>query len=86
MQRNRNGDIIVKTHNKVALQTDPTAHAEVTAIREVRKSDIRAKVEAFAIFPALWNGKVLLSSVIFTCGTENNVVFGRQVRNLGHMI
>merc|ERR1712070_71689 len=30
----RNGEIIVKTHNKVHRHTDPTAHAEVTAIRE----------------------------------------------------
>ena len=30
------GEVIVRTHNKVILQTDPTAHAEVTAIREVR--------------------------------------------------
>mmetsp|Transcript_8245 Transcript_8245/g.20355 ORF Transcript_8245/g.20355 Transcript_8245/m.20355 type:complete len:85 (+) Transcript_8245:174-428(+) len=31
----RNGEVIVKTHNKVHKDTDPTAHAEVTAIREV---------------------------------------------------
>merc|ERR1712039_789675 len=30
----RDGKIIVKTHNKVHKHTDPTAHAEVTAIRE----------------------------------------------------
>ena len=30
------GEVLVRTHNKVILQTDPTAHAEVTAIREVR--------------------------------------------------
>ncbi|QDZ21739.1 cytidine deaminase [Chloropicon primus] len=30
----RDGEIIVKTHNKVHKHTDPTAHAEVTAIRE----------------------------------------------------
>ena len=34
VRRPRNGEIIVKTHNKVHRHTDPTAHAEVTAIRE----------------------------------------------------
>merc|ERR1719235_2818651 len=34
LRRPRNGEIIVKTHNKVHRHTDPTAHAEVTAIRE----------------------------------------------------
>ena len=30
----RNGDIVAKGTNSVTLQDDPTAHAEVTAIRE----------------------------------------------------
>lgn len=32
----RNGEVVVSCHNKVLTTTDPTAHAEVTAIREVR--------------------------------------------------
>ena len=33
----RDGQVVVRTHNKVLLQTDPTAHAEMTAIREACK-------------------------------------------------
>jgi hypothetical protein len=32
----RNDEVIVSCHNMVRNHTDPTAHAEVTAIREVR--------------------------------------------------
>ncbi|CAL2269416.1 unnamed protein product [Prunus armeniaca] len=32
----RNDEIVVSCHNMVLKNTDPTAHAEVTAIREVR--------------------------------------------------
>lgn len=31
-----NGEVVVSCHNMVLKHTDPTAHAEVTAIREVR--------------------------------------------------
>ena len=31
-----NDEIVVSCHNMVLARTDPTAHAEVTAIREVR--------------------------------------------------
>lgn len=31
-----NDEIVVSCHNMVLINTDPTAHAEVTAIREVR--------------------------------------------------
>ncbi len=30
----KNGEIVAKSHNKVTLNNDPTAHAEVMAIRE----------------------------------------------------
>ncbi|XP_051132879.1 guanosine deaminase-like isoform X2 [Andrographis paniculata] len=33
----RNGEVVVSCHNLVHQQTDPTAHAEVTAIREACK-------------------------------------------------
>lgn len=32
-----NGEIVVSCHNMVLTNNDPTAHAEVTAIREVRQ-------------------------------------------------
>lgn len=32
----RNDEVVVSCHNMVVNNTDPTAHAEVTAIREVR--------------------------------------------------
>lgn len=32
-----NDEIVVSCHNMVLRNTDPTAHAEVTAIREVRQ-------------------------------------------------
>lgn len=32
----RNDEIVVSCHNMVLKHTDPTAHAEVTAVREVR--------------------------------------------------
>lgn len=32
----RNDEVVVSCHNMVLTHTDPTAHAEVTAIREVR--------------------------------------------------
>lgn len=32
----RNDEVVVSCHNMVLKHTDPTAHAEVTAIREVR--------------------------------------------------
>ena len=32
----RNDEVVVGCHNMVLNNTDPTAHAEVTAIREVR--------------------------------------------------
>ena len=32
----RNDEVVVSCHNMVLRHTDPTAHAEVTAIREVR--------------------------------------------------
>lgn len=32
----RNDEVVVSCHNMVLKNTDPTAHAEVTAIREVR--------------------------------------------------
>lgn len=31
-----NDEVVVRCHNMVLKHTDPTAHAEVTAIREVR--------------------------------------------------
>lgn len=34
----RNDEVVVSCHNMVLKNTDPTAHAEVTAIREVRCS------------------------------------------------
>lgn len=34
---NKNGEIIAKGNNKVLINNDPTAHAEVTAIREACK-------------------------------------------------
>lgn len=33
----RNDEVVVSCHNMVLKNTDPTAHAEVTAIREVRQ-------------------------------------------------
>ncbi|RVW27449.1 Guanine deaminase [Vitis vinifera] len=33
----RNDEVLVSCHNMVLTNTDPTAHAEVTAIREVRQ-------------------------------------------------
>lgn len=33
----RNDEVVVSCHNMVLKNTDPTAHAEVTAIREVIK-------------------------------------------------
>ena len=33
----RNNEVVVSCHNMVLKHTDPTAHAEVTAIREVRQ-------------------------------------------------
>lgn len=36
----RNNEVVVSCHNLVLNQTDPTAHAEVTAIREVRIFEI----------------------------------------------
>ena len=35
----RNDEVIVSCHNVVLRCTDPTAHAEVTAIREVRPQE-----------------------------------------------
>jgi tRNA(Arg) A34 adenosine deaminase TadA len=35
----QNDEIIMSCHNMVLKNTDPTAHAEVTAVREVRTSD-----------------------------------------------
>lgn len=32
----RNDEVVVSCHNMVLKHTDPTAHAEVTAVREVR--------------------------------------------------
>lgn len=32
----RNDEVVVSCHNMVLKNTDPTAHAEVTAVREVR--------------------------------------------------
>lgn len=32
----RNNEVVVSCHNMVMKYTDPTAHAEVTAVREVR--------------------------------------------------
>lgn len=32
----RNDEVVISCHNMVLKNTDPTAHAEVTAIREVR--------------------------------------------------
>ncbi|WRX23211.1 Cytidine and deoxycytidylate deaminase domain - like 4 [Theobroma cacao] len=36
----RNDEVVVSCHNMVLKNTDPTAHAEVTAIREVRPKKI----------------------------------------------
>ena len=33
----RNDEVVVSCHNMVLKHTDPTAHAEVTAVREVRE-------------------------------------------------
>lgn len=45
----RNNEVVVSCHNLVLNQTDPTAHAEVTAIREVRNIHI-LEVRIFEIF------------------------------------
>lgn len=34
----RNDEVVVSCHNMVLRNTDPTAHAEVTAIREVQNN------------------------------------------------
>jgi tRNA(Arg) A34 adenosine deaminase TadA len=34
----RDGEVVVSCHNMVRRNTDPSAHAEVTAIREVNKA------------------------------------------------
>lgn len=36
----RNDEVVVSCHNMVLKNTDPTAHAEVTAIREVRLKNL----------------------------------------------
>lgn len=36
-----NDEVVVSCHNMVLKNTDPTAHAEVTAIREVRMSSCK---------------------------------------------
>lgn len=35
-----NDEVVVRCHNMVLKHTDPTAHAEVTAIREVRTAPV----------------------------------------------
>lgn len=35
-----NDEVVVSCHNLVLKHTDPTAHAEVTAIREVRNANV----------------------------------------------
>ncbi|GJN25037.1 hypothetical protein PR202_gb12819 [Eleusine coracana subsp. coracana] len=34
----RDGEVVISCHNMVRRNTDPSAHAEVTAIREVNKA------------------------------------------------
>lgn len=43
-------EVVVSCHNMVLKYTDPTAHAEVTAIREVKKHD--GLIKAVSL---LWN-------------------------------
>lgn len=38
----QNDQVVVSCHNMVLKNTDPTAHAEVTAIREVRRRNLDA--------------------------------------------
>lgn len=40
----RNDEVVVSCHNLVLRNTDPTAHAEVTAIREVRLRISKSKL------------------------------------------
>ena len=44
----RNNEVVVSCHNMVLRNTDPTAHAEVTAIREV-KLIVFSSINSFAV-------------------------------------
>ena len=41
----RHGQVVASCHNMVLRNTDPTAHAEVTAVREVRGERGRGKAK-----------------------------------------
>jgi hypothetical protein len=46
----RNDEVVVSCHNMVLNHTDPTAHAEVTAIREVGCSNSGLKIQTCGPF------------------------------------
>jgi pyrimidine deaminase RibD-like protein len=68
----RNDEVIVSCHNMVLNHTDPTAHAEVTAIREVASSNSGLKnPNTRTVDPPLGPTSMLL--VFVSCCASNKL-------------
>lgn len=62
----RNDEVVMSCHNMVLKNTDPTAHAEVTAIREVKSWNyhIPLILSAAVLRPACWCANFWLILII----------------------
>lgn len=62
----KNGNIISKGHNKVLKTNDPTAHAEVVAIRKACKKLETSNLEDYIIYSTCEPCPMCLSAIIWS--------------------
>jgi len=68
----RNDEVVVSCHNMVLKHTDPTAHAEVTAIREVGCSNSGLKIQICELMTFQLDSPSMLL-VLVSRGASNNL-------------
>ena len=71
------GDLVVAEHNRVKELRDPTAHAEVIAIRSACKILGRRDLSGFHIFATCEPCPMCAAAIVFS--GARNVVFGASV-------
>lgn len=62
---NKNGEIISVGNNKVLINNDPTAHAEITAIREACKKLKTYNLEGYILYTTCEPCPMCLSAIIW---------------------
>ncbi|KAK3126749.1 hypothetical protein QOZ80_7AG0561740 [Eleusine coracana subsp. coracana] len=72
----RDGEVVISCHNMVRRNTDPSAHAEVTAIREACKRLGKIDLSDCEIYASCEPCLMCLGTIHYSC--IKNVVFGAK--------